>query len=138
MTNGDCFVVLPENCAEGTLIIGRNAEDEKNINVASEVCFYDIGEVLEGKVKKKTPPKRSSINDSPLKHLAFQTDGGAAVETSGDVVRIILQKPQPGLWGGDFGANERVAVGLTWAAGENEAKDSDCLLGTDIVRYVMS
>jgi len=53
-------------------------------------------------------------------------------------VRIILQKPQPGLWGGDFGANERVAVGLTWAAGENEAKDSDCLLGTDIVRYVMS
>jgi len=52
MTNGDCFVVLPENCAEGTLIIGRNAEDEKNINVASEVCFYDIGEVLEGKVKK--------------------------------------------------------------------------------------
>jgi len=51
MTNGDCFVVLPENCAEGTLIIGRNAEDEKNVNVASEVCFYDATEVLEGKVK---------------------------------------------------------------------------------------
>jgi len=51
------------------------------------------------------------------------------------MLRVILQKPQPGLWGGDFGANERgVALGLTWAAGENEAKDSDSLLGTDIVR----
>ncbi|XP_033162217.1 secernin-3 [Drosophila mauritiana] len=116
MTNGDCFVVLPENCAEGTLIIGRNAEDEKNVNVASEVCFYDATEVLEGK-----------------------TDGGASAETGGDVLRVILQKPQPGLWGGDFGANERgVALGLTWAAGENEAKDSDSLLGTDIVRLTLA
>ncbi|XP_043652990.1 secernin-3 [Drosophila teissieri] len=116
MTNGDCFVVLPENCAEGTLIIGRNAEDEKNVNIASEVCFYDATEVLEGK-----------------------TDGGATAETGGDVLRVILQKPQPGLWGGDFGANERgVALGLTWAAGENKARDSDSLLGTDIVRLTLA
>lgn len=67
----------------------------------------------------------------------LQTDGGASAEASGDALRVILQKPQPGLWGGDFGANERgVAVGLNWTAGEMEAKDSNSLLGTDIVRWV--
>uniref|UniRef100_A0A6P4FQ62 Secernin-1 n=1 Tax=Drosophila rhopaloa TaxID=1041015 RepID=A0A6P4FQ62_DRORH len=116
ISNGDCFVVLPENCAKGTLIVGRNAEDEKHVNVASEVCFYDVSDVMEGK-----------------------TDGGASAENSGETVRVILQKPQPGLWGGDFGANERgVAVGLTWAVGEDEAKDFDTLLGTDIVRLTLA
>lgn len=57
------------------------------------------------------------------------------MEPAGDALRVILQKPKPGVWGGDFGANERsVAVSLTWSAGEEEARDSDCLLGTDIVR----
>lgn len=57
------------------------------------------------------------------------------MEPAGDALRVILQKPKPGVWGGDFGANERsVAVSLTWSAGEEEAKDSDALLGTDIVR----
>ncbi|KAH8265428.1 hypothetical protein KR038_007408 [Drosophila bunnanda] len=118
-SNGDCFVVLPANCANGSLIFGRNAEDATATSVASEVCFYDVSEVLEGKA-----------------------DGGATDSTEssgGDALRVILQKPQPGLWGGDFGANERgVAVGLTWAAGEEEAKDSDCLLGTDIVRLTLA
>ncbi|KAH8335494.1 hypothetical protein KR074_003436 [Drosophila pseudoananassae] len=115
-SNGDCFVVLPANCADGSLIIGRNAEDPDSLGVSSEVCFYDVSEVLEGK-----------------------TDGGASAEPSGDALRVILQKPQPGLWGGDFGANERsVAVGLTWTSGEKDAKDSDCLLGTDIVRLTLA
>ncbi|EDV41793.1 uncharacterized protein Dana_GF17651 [Drosophila ananassae] len=114
--NGDCFVVLPANCVDGSLIIGRNAEDPESLGVSSEVCFYDVSEVLEGK-----------------------TDGGASAEATGDALRVILQKPQPGLWGGDFGANERgVAVGLTWTAGEKEAKDSDSLLGTDIVRLTVA
>jgi len=46
-----------------------------------------------------------------------------------------LQKPKPGVWGGDFGANDRgVAIGLTWSDGQEEAKATDSLLGTDIVR----
>lgn len=54
-----------------------------------------------------------------------------------DALRVILQKPKPFLWGGDFGANERgVAISLSWTDGEQEAKDSDSLLSTDIVRYV--
>lgn len=64
-----------------------------------------------------------------------QTDGGAALEPVTDVVRVILQKPKPSVWGGDFGANERgVAISLSWTDGEQESTDSDSLLGTDIVR----
>ncbi|KAM8706723.1 hypothetical protein ACLKA7_010912 [Drosophila subpalustris] len=118
-SNADCFVVLPANCASGSLIFGRNAEDATavgGVGVSSEVCYYDVSDVLEGK-----------------------TDGGAALEPSGDGLRVILQKPKPGLWGGDFGANDRgVAIGLTWSAGQEEAKDSDSLLGTDIVRIALA
>ncbi|EDW38115.1 GL12418 [Drosophila persimilis] len=117
-SNGECFVVLPANCVSGTLIVGRNAEDEASVGVAEEVCYYDVSDVIgEGK-----------------------TDGGAAAESSNeDALRVILQKPKPGLWGGDFGANERgVAVGLTWTDGEEDAKDNDSLLGTDIVRLTLA
>lgn len=60
-SNGDCFVVLPANCADGSLIFGRNAEDATGLS-ASEVCFYDVSEVLEGKVtggetKRDSKPK---------------------------------------------------------------------------------
>lgn len=73
------------------------------------------------------------MNTCYLQH--YQTDGGATVEPAGDALRVILQKPKPGLWGGDFGANDRgVAIGLTWSDGQEEAKDNDSLLGTDIVR----
>ncbi|KAH8406935.1 hypothetical protein KR222_000362 [Zaprionus bogoriensis] len=118
-SNADCFIVLPANCASGSLILGRNAEDASavgGVGVSTEVCYYDVSEVLEGK-----------------------TDGGATVEPVGDALRVILQKPKPGVWGGDFGANERsVAVSLTWSAGEEEAKDADTLLGTDIVRIALA
>ncbi|KAH8278610.1 hypothetical protein KR018_006017 [Drosophila ironensis] len=117
-THGDCFVVLPANCANGSLIIGRNSEDPQSLDKSSEVAFYDLGSVLQGK-----------------------TDGGSEISAlaSGDAYRVILQKPLPGVWGGDFGANERgVAVGLTWSAGEEEAQDTDSLLGTDIVRLTLA
>lgn len=59
--NGDCFVVLPANCVDGSLIIGRNAEDPESLGVSSEVCFYDVSEVLEGKVKEAETQSRGSI-----------------------------------------------------------------------------
>jgi len=55
-SNADCFVVLPANCASGCLIFGRNAEDANavgGVGVASEICYYDVSDVLEGKVRKK-------------------------------------------------------------------------------------
>ncbi|XP_030556211.1 secernin-3 [Drosophila novamexicana] len=118
-SNADCFVVLPVNCASDSLIFGRNAEDADavgGLGVSTEVCYYDVSDVLEGK-----------------------TDGGAALEPSADALRVILQKPKPALWGGDFGANERgVVVSLTWSDGEQQAADSDSLLGTDIVRITLA
>lgn len=53
-SNADCFIVLPANCASGCLIIGRNAEDAAEVGgvgVATEVCYYDVSDVLEGKVR---------------------------------------------------------------------------------------
>ncbi|EDV92877.1 secernin-3 [Drosophila grimshawi] len=116
-TNADCFIVLPTNCANGCLILGRNADDATAVGVATEICYYDVSDVLEGK-----------------------TDGGAALEPVGDAQRVILQKPKPGLWGGDFGANEKgVAISLSWSGGgEEQATDTDCLLGTDIVRIALA
>ncbi|KAH8381352.1 hypothetical protein KR093_003028 [Drosophila rubida] len=118
-SSADCFIVLPTNCAAGSLIFGRNAEDTDvvgGVGVATEVYYYDVSDVLEGK-----------------------TDGGATLTPAADALRVILQKPKPGVWGGDFGANERgVAIGLSWSAGQEEAKDSDSLLGTDIVRIVLA
>ncbi|KAH8369187.1 hypothetical protein KR009_003628 [Drosophila setifemur] len=137
-SNGDCFIVLPANCDNGSLIIGRNAEDPESLGVSSEVCFYDVSDVLEGKVKEA---ETASFSTRSMTHHScnLQTDGGASAEAGGEALRVILQKPQPGLWGGDFGANERgVVVGLTWAADENEAKDTDSLLGTDIVRLTLA
>ncbi|EDW81036.1 uncharacterized protein Dwil_GK11840 [Drosophila willistoni] len=118
MSNGDCFIVLPENCASGSLIVGRNAEDADGqlLGMSTEICYYDPDEVLTGK-----------------------TDGGAKVETASDTFRVILQKPKLGLWGGDFGANDQgLAVGLTWSSGDAEAKDSDSLLATDLVRLALA
>ncbi|XP_030374208.1 secernin-2 [Scaptodrosophila lebanonensis] len=109
-SNGDCFLVLPDSCANDCLIVGRNNEDETALGVSQEVCYYDVSEVLEGK-----------------------TAGG------GDSTKlcVILQKPKPGVWGGDFGANERnVVVGLTWSTGEESSEDG--LLGTDIVRMTLA
>ncbi|XP_017874040.1 PREDICTED: secernin-3 [Drosophila arizonae] len=115
-SNADCFIVLPANTKCGSLIFGRNGEDAAAVGVASEICYYDVSDVLEGK-----------------------TDGGAALEPVTDALRVILQKPKPFLWGGDFGANERgVAISLSWADGDQEAKDSDCLLSTDIVRVTLA
>ncbi|XP_060650459.1 secernin-3 [Drosophila nasuta] len=118
-SSADCFIVLPANCAAGSLIFGRNAEDTDavgGVGVATEVCYYDVSDVLEGK-----------------------TDGGAALEPAADTLRVILQKPKPGVWGGDFGANERgVAIGLSWSTGQAEAKDTDSLLGSDIVRIALA
>lgn len=49
-SQGNCFVVMPPNCATDTVILGRNAENESLVGVAQEVCFYDNSESLEGKV----------------------------------------------------------------------------------------
>ncbi|ALC46661.1 CG10098 [Drosophila busckii] len=118
-SNADCFVVLPPKCSSDSLILGRNAEDATavgGIGVSSEICYFDASAVLEGK-----------------------TDGGAALEPTSDTLRVILQKPQPGVWGGDYGSNEKgVTVALTWSTGEEQAKDTDSLLATDIVRITLA
>lgn len=49
-------------------------------------------------------------------------------------LRVIIQKPKPGVWGGDCGSNERnVSVAVTWS------NDVDCDLSAfDIVRLVLA
>lgn len=59
-SNADCFIVLPANCASGSLILGRNAEDATEVGgvgVATEVCYYDVSDVLEGKVRDRVKDK---------------------------------------------------------------------------------
>lgn len=53
-SNADCFIVLPANTESGSLIFGRNAEDAKAVGVASEICYYDVSDVLEGKVSQQS------------------------------------------------------------------------------------
>lgn len=52
-SQGNCFVVMPPNCATDTVILGRNSENESLVGVAQEVFFYDNSESLEGKVNVK-------------------------------------------------------------------------------------
>lgn len=70
-SNADCFIVLPANCASGSLILGRNAEDATEVGgvgVATEVCYYDVSDILEGKVRgtvlDKDKLKTHQANDS--------------------------------------------------------------------------
>ena len=49
-SQGNCFVVMPPNCATDTVILGRNAENESLVGVAQEVFYYEASESLEGKV----------------------------------------------------------------------------------------
>lgn len=49
-------------------------------------------------------------------------------------LRVILQKPKPGVWGGDCGSNERdVSVAITWS------NDAECDLSAfDVVRLTLA
>ena len=49
-------------------------------------------------------------------------------------MRVVLQKPQPGVWGGDCGSNERnVSVAITWS------NDNECdLTAFDVVRLALA
>lgn len=79
-SNADCFIVLPANCASGSLILGRNAEDATEVGgvgVATEVCYYDVSDVLEGKVRDsraarvKDKDKLDSINSNDSSSYTF-------------------------------------------------------------------
>ena len=54
--------------------------------------------------------------------------------TDATALRVILQKPQPGVWGGDCGSNERnVSVAITWS------NDNECdLTAFDVVRLALA
>ncbi|XP_037823224.1 secernin-2 [Lucilia sericata] len=106
-SQGNCFVVMPPNCATDTVILGRNAENESLVGVAQEVFYYDNSESLEGKT--------DLVGDA-------------------SALRVILQKPKPGVWGGDCGSNERnLSVAITWS---NDA-ESD-LSAFDVVRLSLA
>uniref|UniRef100_A0A1I8PB95 Secernin-2 n=1 Tax=Stomoxys calcitrans TaxID=35570 RepID=A0A1I8PB95_STOCA len=106
-TQGNCFVAMPPNTAADTVIIGRNSENEKLVGVAQEVAYYEPNESLEGK-------KHLLVSDcTPL--------------------RVVLQKPIPGIWGGDCGSNERsVSIAITWA---NEIKGDVSVY--DVIRLAL-
>lgn len=109
---GDCFLVLSPHCAEKTVIFGRNSGqvEESAAGQAQEVIYYDASASSDGKC-----------------------DGGAEPEVIGSL-RVILQKPLPRIWGGDYGANEKnVCIGIAWTADQPSA-ESGHLLATDIVR----
>lgn len=66
-SNADCFIVLPANCASGSLILGRNAEDATEVGgvgVATEVCYYDVSDILEGKVREALLRQRQAQDSS--------------------------------------------------------------------------
>lgn len=71
-------------------------------------------------------------------HIVFlQSDGGAAVANAGEsTLKIILQKFKPGLWGGDFGANEK-NVCMTISYNVDAEEKGSHLNGTDLLRYIL-
>lgn len=77
-SNADCFIVLPANCASGSLILGRNAEDATEVGgvgVATEVCYYDVSDILEGKVREgQSKTKTSSRLIKRMTHLISHTN----------------------------------------------------------------
>uniref|UniRef100_A0A1A9WRU1 Uncharacterized protein n=1 Tax=Glossina brevipalpis TaxID=37001 RepID=A0A1A9WRU1_9MUSC len=104
----NCFVVLPPNCANNTVVFGRNAEDETSVGVAQEILYYESAESLIGKTVE--------LSDASS-------------------FRIILQKPKPHIWGGDCGSNENnVSVAVTWTNNGNENN----LTALDIVRLTLA
>ncbi|XP_039970900.1 secernin-1 [Bactrocera neohumeralis] len=113
---GDCFIIQSPNTAENTIIFGRNALDADALTEAQEVQYYNANFALEGK-----------------------PDGGAdVVKANGEILRMILQKTQTGIWGGDVGANDHnVCIAVSWSA-EEPANDSDTLRSTDIVRLTLA
>lgn len=52
-SQGNCFVVMPPNCAVDTIILGRNSENESLLGVAQEVFYYEASESLEEKVSNR-------------------------------------------------------------------------------------
>ncbi|XP_073835957.1 secernin-2 [Musca autumnalis] len=107
-TQGNCFVAMPPNTASDSVIIGRNSENPSLVGVAQEVAYYEPSESLEG--------KRHLLPDctTPL--------------------RVVLQKPSPGVWGGDCGSNERsVSIAITWA---NEIKGDVTVY--DVIRLALA
>ncbi|XP_004519551.1 secernin-1 [Ceratitis capitata] len=113
---GDCFVVQSPNTVENTIILGRNAIDGDAVTEAQEVHYYNATEALEGR-----------------------PDGGAdVVKANGEILRVILQKPRTGVWGGDAGANDRnVSIAVSWS-NQEPANDSGTLISTDIVRLTLA
>ncbi|CAD6991580.1 unnamed protein product [Ceratitis capitata] len=103
---GDCFVVQSPNTVENTIILGRNAIDGDAVTEAQEVHYYNATEALEGR-----------------------PDGGAdVVKANGEILRVILQKPRTGVWGGDAGANDRnVSIAVSWS-NQEPANDSGTLI----------
>lgn len=76
-SNADCFIVLPANCASGSLILGRNAEDATEVGgvgVATEVCYYDVSDVLEGKVRDS---RAATVKDKDKLDSIYSNDSSS-------------------------------------------------------------
>ncbi|XP_055904821.1 secernin-1 [Eupeodes corollae] len=112
---GACFIVLPPNSREKSVIFGRNSSPADS--EVQEVLFYPSSEA-EDKVK---------------------CDGGAEID-NGPSFGLILQKSQQSggsIWGGEFGNNEKnVSIGIIWSDGEPEP-ESQSLRSTDLVRLAL-